>query len=273
MHSLQLVVMEDAQVNAGMQGDFDLSHDEFSLVMTAEGMQVARAQAGSRTDRVLAQLRMPVMDGFHFLSYLASRHFELSIVLGSVMDFSPRQHYLLATRPPSQSSPPTSREPRALPGLASLPRPPRALRHGVTLLDFFRFCVEERQTRMLEVSQGGRTAIFHLTLGKLFHARCGEREGVAVFLEVMSWNTPSLRILPTLPSLHTTITTEMDLLLRQAEVVQERREPALPPQGQPGEETCAPSSSALGILPSMMQRVASWASRLSVRRWWEALPL
>lgn len=266
----QLIAMDDVKVNAGMQGDFDLPHDEFSLSMTAEGMEVARAAGGGKADRMLARLRMPVMDGFHFLSYLAGHHFDLSIVLGSAAPSDSSQHYLLASKPPSRFSHPVGHEPKRLPGLALPSGLPRAPRNGVTLLDFLRFCVEERQTRVLEVSAGGQTAVFHLTFGRLFHARCGEREGLSVFFEVLGWDAPSLRILPTLPGLYTSITAEMDRLLLQAEEAQERRTATPPPQGRSGEARHDPRASAPEPVLPMIQRAALWASRWSLRRWWEA---
>jgi CheY-like chemotaxis protein len=208
MNSLQMIA-DDGQMKVGMRGDFDLLRDEFSLVMTDSGIQIAQASPGSMAEWLLTQLSMPVMDGLHFLSYLSAQGFDLPVLVSSSPCSSTGRNYLLA---------PTQTSLRSLPG-GHAPGA-QALCHGVTLVEFLRFCAEERQTRVLEVRAGGQTATFHLTFGKLIHAHCGGNEGLAAFLQVMSWKAPCLRILPRLPGLHTSMTISMEQLLLQATSIQ-----------------------------------------------------
>ena len=79
------------------------------LVMTDVGMKAAQAtQAGC----MLRQLSMPVLDGFHFLSYLMDHGFDLPVLLSNAPDSEaarggppePARPSLLALRPAARSS-------------------------------------------------------------------------------------------------------------------------------------------------------------------------
>ncbi|WP_224372264.1 response regulator [Hyalangium versicolor] len=249
MTSPQMVAVDEVQVNAGMQGDFALHRDEFSLGMTPSGLRQARAAMGGRADGLITLLQMPVMDGFHFLSYLMDCRFDLPIVLRNAPSSRSAQHYLLTPNPADVLAPPPGRRAPASAGGKSRSAS-YDMRHGVTLLEFLFFCANERQTRVLQISSAERTAVLHLTFGKLIHASCEGREGREVFSEVMSWKTPSLRILPILPGLHISIMAPTDVLLSQAAALQQEREVAERSQPQTSATVMNPSSPAALALPS-----------------------
>lgn len=213
MNSFRLIAASETPVNAGMDATFDMRRDELTLAMTAQGERAARAAMGGTADWILTQLCMPVLDGFHFLAYLMDRCCELPIVLHNAPDSDDTRQYVLEPRASSLLPTPTGRRPWR-------PWANRVLHLGVTLVDFLRFCEEEHQTRVLEVASDRRTARFHLTFGKLIHAGYGEREGLDVFFELMRWKAPKLRILPTLPGAHISLTPPMEWLLQQAEALQ-----------------------------------------------------
>ncbi|WP_224242331.1 response regulator [Hyalangium gracile] len=196
---------------------------------------------------MLSELRMPVMDGFHFLSYLMDHGFELPIVLASAPGAQQPLHYVLAPGRGIACPLSSSRPSRGCQELHASRASSNAMRHGVTLVEFLRYCFEQRQTHVLEVSAGEHTAELHLTFGQLTHA-CGEgREGLPVLLEMMGWKEPCLRILPKLPGTRNSITEAMEPLLRQAETLQSlSSDPSLVPE--------APRS------PSTTDQGRSWLS-------------
>jgi hypothetical protein len=203
------VVTGDVQVKAGPKAEFDPRRDECSLVMTPEALEAARAVEGDKADWMMRRLCLPMIDGVQFMSYLLKRRFGRPggwLPGANTAGAMPRSMHF---------------ETLAAHVRDCLSHLERGQHHGVTLLDFFWFCIEEQQTLRLEVSAGGRTAVLHVVRGKLVHASCEKEQGESVFLKVMSWKKPCLSVSSAGPTPYLSIYTSMRLLLTLADAVQE----------------------------------------------------
>jgi len=168
--------------------------DGITILTASQGAEALEIIRQGGVDLLVTDLKMPVMDGFQLLAYVASERPQVSAIVMTAFGTSE-----IEKRVREIGAIGYIEKPIDLHALASLVESTLAKRsagflRGINLASFLQLLNIERKTCTLNIRQGQQLATLIFQEGELVNARTEHREGEAAVYEVIGWSRPEIEM-------------------------------------------------------------------------------
>jgi CheY-like chemotaxis protein len=168
--------------------------DGITILTASQGAEALEIIRQGGVDLLVTDLKMPVMDGFQLLAYVASERPQVSAIVMTAFGTSE-----IEKRVREIGAIGYIEKPIDLHALASLVESTLAKRsagflRGINLSSFLQLLNIERKTCTLNIRQGQQLATLIFQEGELVNARTEHREGEAAVYEVIGWSQPEIEM-------------------------------------------------------------------------------
>jgi len=189
-----LIVENDRPHGRALARSVARRRPDITVVRAGDGAEAIQLMSQGGVDLVLTELRLPELDGFQLLAWVAKHHPEVPT-------------FAMA----STGGDDTCARVTALGGLALFEKPidvkalvtrlsgelsqtVRGQVYNVSLASFLQLMEMERKTCTLTVSYAGQSGTLALRRGQLAHAECGDQRGEEAAIAIIAWPYPTITI-------------------------------------------------------------------------------
>lgn len=197
MKPVVLIVDDDSAFLRLTQKDMEAFRDSFSVVTAESGEAALEILEKDMVSVVVADLRMPAMDGFELLSGILKRFPDIPVCMMTSYDKPKTEEVVLKSGAAGYLKKPFS----AIELFAQITKilnkkSDGGTLHNVTLETFLQLIEMEQQTSTLRImdKRAKKAGVLFFRNGELMNARCGVIMGKDAAYEVLSWSNVSMTI-------------------------------------------------------------------------------
>ena len=196
MNSILLV---DDEVNFLHNLEAGLSDykDRFNVLTAEDGKKAVHVLESTSVDLVVTDLKMPKMDGFELLAYIASHFPPIPVIIMTAFGTPEVERALKAMGILTMVEKPIDMDALAaaiLLGLETIVE--EGVLTGISLANFLQLIDMEQKTCLLEVmGKDKKKGFFYFSKGQLYDAMYGENKGEKAALEILGLGDVKIRLM------------------------------------------------------------------------------
>ncbi|MDM8523344.1 response regulator [Desulfococcaceae bacterium HSG8] len=200
----------------------------YKVLTAANGKEALQVLNESGVDLVVTDLKMPVMDGYEFLSHITKGQWKIPIIVMTGFNTPglekrlKQKGVLHFIEKPFEIN--NLREKIAAVFTASS----KGFIHGFTLANFLQTVEVEQKSITLRIKSKSRVGYLHLQDGELTDAEADDLRGENAAIEILCWDDAHIEILGIHDRDRSIDTSLMQILLRASKIKDEKSESARP---------------------------------------------
>lgn len=167
---------------------------EFNVLTASNGMEAIEVLESASVDLVVTDLKMPVMDGFGLLAYIASRQLGMPIIVMTAFGTPDIEGRLQNIGPIKYLEKPLDFDVLANNIKAALKESAKGYLSGITLPTFLQLIEMEKKTCTLNIKSSGRAGRLFFRNGKLVDAEAGTITAEPAAYEMVCWSDAEIEM-------------------------------------------------------------------------------
>ena len=226
MHNI-LVVSNDEPFLQSLEEEFAKYSGQYKLFAEKDVKRALQISKDEAIDFVSVALNLPHLDGMPFLSMLHRVKPRIPIVVITPEESTQMGDVFLKLGVRQVLIEPVSPE-RLLESIQEVLflKTQQGQLQGISIVNFLQLIEMEKKTYLLEVrGQSGAKGLFYFRDGDMFDALCGEQNGEAAALEMITWDNVEIRFrTPPTKKVHRRINKSLMSLLMDGALLKDERE-------------------------------------------------
>lgn len=170
------------------------SGGQFQLHLAFDGRQAVEVLRRHTIDLVVTDLKMPGMDGFQLLAYMATHFPGIPVIVMTAFGTQEIEQRLKKVDAFRFLEKPLDLDALANAIEQGLNRGPRSIIRGITLATFLQLVRMESKTCTLTVRSPSGTGKLYIDSGELYDAETGDAAGEAAAYQIVCWPNPEIEM-------------------------------------------------------------------------------
>jgi CheY-like chemotaxis protein len=197
--------------------------DGIGILTAGNGSEALDTVRRNAVDLVVTDLKMPVMDGFQFLTHVISEKPEISAIVMTAFGTAEIEKRVRKIGAIGYIEKPIDLQLLSDMIQDALAKRGGGFLRGINLSSFLQLLGIERKTCTLNIRQGQTVGVLVLQEGELVNARTGTKEGEEAAYEIISWPNPEIEMGTIVKKQARSINTSLDQLLLDAHQILDER--------------------------------------------------
>lgn len=198
----------------------------FRLHLAFDGQEAVKILRREQIDLVVTDLKMPVMDGFQLLAYMATHFPGIPVIVMTAFGTPEIEERLKKVDAFRYLEKPLDLEALASAIEQGLANGSRSFIRGITLATFLQLVKMENKTCTLKIkSETGLGKLF-INKGELFDAETGDQKGEAAAYQIVCWPNPEIEMEGSCPRKEKVINESIEHILLEAFRMEDERKNA-----------------------------------------------